>query len=98
MTASRSTFHAARFTFPVAPMLDFTYEALPGRVIFGRDSLAQLPQEVARLGASRALILCTPGQRALAEAVAERLGAQAVGIFAGAVMHVPIEVAGAARA
>ena len=76
----------------------FTYEALPGRVIFGLDSLARLPDEVARLDARRALVLCTPGQRPLAAAVAERLGDQAAGIYDQAVMHVPVEVATAARA
>ena len=38
-------------------------------------------------------MLCTPGQRALAERVADLLGDRAVGVFDGAVMHVPIETA-----
>ena len=48
-------------------MLEFTYETLPGRVVFGAGSLERLAGEVARLGASRALVLSTPGKRALAE-------------------------------
>jgi alcohol dehydrogenase class IV len=75
----------------------FTYEALPGRVIFGVGSLEQVAQEVDRLGASRALVLSTPGQRHLAETVADRLGERAVGIYDRAVMHVPVETAEEAR-
>lgn len=68
------------------------------RVVFGAGSLAQLPAEVERLGATRALVLATPEQRASAEKVAAMLGARAAGIFAEATMHVPIETARAARA
>ena len=78
-------------------MLEFTYEALPARVVFGRGSLERLNDEVARLGLHKALVLSTPSKRALAEEVAGRLGARAVGICDRAVMHVPIEVAEAGR-
>ncbi len=79
-------------------MLEFTYETLPGRVVFGAGSLERLAGEVARLGASRALVLSTPGKRALAEDAARRLGDRAAGIHDQAVMHTPIEVAKAGRA
>ncbi|AYY57880.1 maleylacetate reductase [Burkholderia multivorans] len=79
-------------------MHSFVYNGLPSRVIFGAGSLAQLPQEIERLGATRAIVLSTPPQRAQAEALAHRLGARAAGVFAEAVMHVPIETARAARA
>ena len=75
----------------------FTYETFPARVVFGAGSLAQLPDEVARLGAGNALVLCTPEQRAQAEDAARRLGKRSVGIYDKAAMHVPIEVAKAAR-
>jgi alcohol dehydrogenase class IV len=75
----------------------FTYDPLPGRVVFGAGSLEQLPAEVERLGVRRALVLSTPEQRASAEDVARRLGEQAAGVYDRAVMHVPIEVAQAAR-
>jgi maleylacetate reductase len=78
-------------------MLRFTYESLPSRVIFGAGSLEQLPGEVDRLGVGRALVLCTPGQRALAEAAAGRLGGRVAGIYARATMHVPAEIAEEAR-
>ena len=78
-------------------MRDFTYEAAPARVIFGVGSVERVAQEAERLGATRALVLSTPGGRARAEAVAARLGPRAAGVFAGAVMHVPLETAEAAR-
>jgi maleylacetate reductase len=40
----------------------FTYETSAGRVIFGEGSLAQLPQEVLRLGLKRVLVISTPEQ------------------------------------
>jgi maleylacetate reductase len=79
-------------------MLNFIYEAQPNRVVFGESRIDQLAGEVARLGAARSLILSTPGQRRLAEWAAELLDDRAAGIYAGAVMHVPIETAAAARA
>ncbi len=77
--------------------LDFIYEARPGRVVFGAGSLKHLESEVLALGAERALLLCTPEQRATAEAIAQRLGTRCAGVFDRAVMHVPIEVAREAR-
>jgi alcohol dehydrogenase class IV len=75
----------------------FVYNQLPGRVVFGAGSLDELPREIERLGATRALVLATPEQAAQADDVARRLGARCAGVFAKAVMHVPIEVARAAR-
>jgi maleylacetate reductase len=75
----------------------FAYEALPSRVVFGVGSLQQLPEEIDRLGATRALVLCAPEQRALGAEIAVMLGARSAGVFDGAVMHVPVEVAAAAR-
>lgn len=70
----------------------FTYVGNPARVIFGSGTVAQLPDEVDRLGAKRALILSTPAQQSDAEALAKRLGNRAVGVFAGATMHTPVDV------
>ena len=78
-------------------MQPFTYQAQATRVIFGAGTLARLPEEVERLGARRALVLSTPGQRASAERVAALLGERAAGIFDRAAMHVPIESAREAR-
>jgi alcohol dehydrogenase class IV len=78
-------------------MQSFNFTSLPSKVIFGQGSLAQVKNEIELLGAKRALILCTPEQRALAEHVSTLLDECAVGIFDRAVMHVPIETAEEAR-
>lgn len=70
----------------------FTYPINPGRILFGPGKLAYVAEEVTRLGASRALVLSTPFQRADAFALAERLGPLAAGIFSEATMHTPIDV------
>lgn len=78
-------------------MNSFIYQNLPVRVVFGAGKLASLGEEIERLEASRALILSTPEQEGMAEAVARQLGTRAGGVFARAVMHVPIETAHEAR-
>ncbi|ODV42986.1 maleylacetate reductase [Cupriavidus sp. UYMMa02A] len=78
-------------------MKGFVYHGTPARVVFDWGALAQLPAEVDRLGARRALVLASPDQRELAIRIASVLGERAAGIHANAVMHVPVEVAGAAR-
>ena len=62
------------------------------------NALDHLEREIGLLGASRALVLATPEQAASAEDLAKRLGPRCAGIFARAVMHVPIETAREARA
>lgn len=78
--------------------MNFNFDSRAQRVVFGPGCLARLGEEMDRLGLRRALVLCTPNQRAQAEMAAALLGDRAAGIFDGAVMHVPIEVARAARA
>ena len=78
-------------------MHPFVYTAQPARVIFGAGSLSQLAREIDALGAKKALVLCTPEQRASAEQVARLLGARAAGVYDRAVMHVPLETAREAR-
>jgi alcohol dehydrogenase class IV len=78
-------------------MHSFSYTQLPGRVVFGKNALEHLTREIELLGASRALVLSTPEQKAQAENVAGRLKDRCVGIFPRAVMHVPIEIAREAR-
>jgi maleylacetate reductase len=79
------------------PHRSFVYSPLPGRVVFGVGSFGKLADEFDELKVSRALVVCTPEQSPLADMVAIRLGAQCVGIFPKAVMHVPIEIARQAR-
>lgn len=76
----------------------FVYGALPARVVFGSGTLASLPQELERLGRSRALVLTTPQQAGEGKRLAGLIGRAAAGIHAGAVMHTPVEATEAALA
>jgi maleylacetate reductase len=79
------------------PMRPFVYDQSAIRVIFGVGALDRLAGEVERLPAKRALVLTTPGQSRLAADAEGRLGDLTAGVYAKAVMHVPIETARAAR-
>jgi maleylacetate reductase len=72
-------------------MKTFVYEGLPARVLFGSGTLAQLGEEVGRLGVKRVVVLATPQQENQARAISDRLGALSAGVFAGATMHTPVE-------
>jgi maleylacetate reductase len=76
----------------------FVFVANPGRLVFGPGTIAQLPEEVQRLGVERALVLSTPQQSELAQAAAERLGQVCAGQFSQATMHTPVAVTEAAMA
>lgn len=78
-------------------MTPFTYDALPGRVVFGAGSRGKLADELGGLGARRILVLSTPEQRGMALETSAPLGSMVVGLFDRAVMHVPIAIAQAAR-
>jgi maleylacetate reductase len=78
-------------------MRSFVYDLLPSRVVFGPGTIDGLANEVKTLSAKRALVLSTPGQRKLADEASRRLGVATAGIYAEAVMHVPVETARAAR-
>lgn len=75
-------------------MQSFVYTALPARVVFGSGTLAQVADEVRRLGCAKALVLSTPQQVEEAQALAARLGDLAAGVFAEAAMHTPTDVTG----
>jgi alcohol dehydrogenase class IV len=77
---------------------EFLYAAQAARIIFGAGALQHLPREIELLGARRALVLSTPEQAGDAERVAQQLGKYVAGVFAKAVMHVPVETAREARA
>ena len=85
----------------VAPLggavLKFIYNGLPARVVFGAGSRSQLPAELERLGAKRALLLSTPEQKDSVEKISETLGSRCAGIYDKAAMHVPLEIAEDAR-
>lgn len=73
-------------------MQPFVYESAPARVLFGSGTLAQVGDELTRLGAKRALVLATPFQTGDAQALAGQLGSRAAGVFAQAAMHTPVEI------
>ncbi len=74
-------------------MMDsFVFPGLTTRVVFGSGTMASAGEEVRRLGHAKALVLATPHQKADAEQLAARLGDLSAGLFAGAVMHTPVEV------
>ncbi len=73
-------------------MKDFIYNALPSRVIFGSGTLSRVPDELNRLGCSKALILSTEGQAQKARDLQDLLGNKAVGIYTEALMHTPTNV------
>ncbi len=78
-------------------MNSFIFNGQPARVVFGAGSLQHLALEIETLGVKKALVLSTPEQHACADMVAGMLGSRAAGVFAKAVMHVPIETAREAR-
>lgn len=73
-------------------MNEFVYQGSAARIVFGQGAISRVPEEIERLGCTRALILSTPNQRADAEALASRLGRLAVGICSDATMHTPVGV------
>ena len=77
----------------------FTYDALPGRVVFGAGtSRSGLAAEIHRLGAARLLVIAAEPERALAEDLVRPLGDLVAGWFSEVRAHVPVEVAESARA
>ena len=63
-----------------------------GRIVFGVDSVLQLPTEIARLAANRVLLISTPQQKDHLEMLQGLLGESAAATFSGAAMHTPVEV------
>jgi maleylacetate reductase len=70
----------------------FTYETLPSRVVFGQGTRHSLPAEAERLHLTRLLVLTTPEQEAQGRETLALLRDRGAGLFAGAVMHTPVEV------
>ncbi|UVC09403.1 maleylacetate reductase [Rhizobium sp. TH2] len=70
----------------------FTYQGSAAHIVFGEGRSQTAGEWVEKLGCSHALVLSTPHQKADAEALSARLGPLSSGVFAGAVMHTPVEV------
>jgi maleylacetate reductase len=73
-------------------MIDFAYDVLPTRVVFGAGSRDQISAEIDRLKCSRALVLSTPGYSGTAKELAHKIGQLVAGTFSGAAMHTPVSV------
>jgi maleylacetate reductase len=71
---------------------DFVYSTSPAHIVFGAGKSDTVGDWLDQIGCRRALVLSTPHQKADAERLAETLGVRAVGVFAGAVMHTPVDV------
>ncbi|MEO1270221.1 MAG: maleylacetate reductase, partial [Myxococcota bacterium] len=69
--------------------LSFQHEERRLRVRLGDDALDGLLDELEMLGCSRAWVVMTPGRAAYGEQVQEILSERCVGVFTGAVQHVP---------
>ncbi|MGO4833953.1 maleylacetate reductase [Rhizobiaceae sp. 2RAB30] len=73
-------------------MEDFVYTGMPARVVFGDGALSRLADELTGLGARRVLVITTPQQAADGQALAAGLSAHDPSLYAGAVMHTPVDV------
>jgi maleylacetate reductase len=70
----------------------FIARMAPVRVRFGERALEVIAEEVALLGAERALVLSTPQQADTALAFAEAIGDRSAGVYTRARMHTPVDV------
>lgn len=73
-------------------MRQFAYTSTNSRVVFGTGTLDRLGEEVRALGGSRAVVLTTPRQAALAARATGLLGPLSAGEFTGAAVHTPTDV------
>lgn len=72
--------------------MQFHYEGLPSRVIFGAGRRSEVGAELDRLGIKRALVICTADQSEMGASFAQMIGERVGAMYPGAVMHTPIEV------
>ncbi len=70
-------------------MRAFTYDALPGRVVFGPGMVSHVPEEVDRLMKKRVLLIATGSAVRRVPAIAGLLGDRLAGAFSGVAQHVP---------
>lgn len=79
-------------------MKAFTYDTLPGRVVFEAGaSRNRLAEEIQSLGAKRVLLISTEHEQGLAKDLAASIGERLAGHFTEVRPHVPIEIARRAR-
>lgn len=71
----------------------FSYDAIPGRVVFGSGSRRQLADEARSIGSERVLLVAGRHEEGLASEVSQILGSLVVGRFDDVAQHVPINKA-----
>ena len=76
----------------------FSYEALPGRVVFAPGARSLVDEELDRLGVSSVLVVASPHDQELVGELCRAIGARLAGRFDAVAAHVPIAVAEQARA
>lgn len=72
--------------------MQFNYDGLPSRVIFGAGRRVEVGEELDRLGVKRALVLSTADQSETCATFASMIGDRLGAIYPGAVMHTPVQV------
>ena len=83
---------------PTSLATRLSYEALPGRVLFGAGAVGELAAEVERLGARRALLVDGLFDAVLVERLERELGERHAGTLGEVAQHVPAELAASALA
>jgi maleylacetate reductase len=78
--------------------LDFVYDALPARVVFGAGRRSVLPDEVDRLGGRRVILVADGAATRIGDELADLLGNRLATRWDDVVQHVPVELATKARA
>ncbi|KWX11028.1 hypothetical protein TR74_00150, partial [Carbonactinospora thermoautotrophica] len=79
-------------------MRAFVHELVSGRVVFGAGALTEVPDEVARLGGRRVLVIHGEHEKRLVDRLTEELGDRVAARIGEVTQHVPVEQARAAVA
>lgn len=79
-------------------MSSFTYDALPGRIVFGAGAArSRLLDEIDAFGARRILLIATTAEDGLARDLCAPFAGRVSATFSGVRPHVPVDVAERAR-
>ncbi|WP_300016492.1 maleylacetate reductase [Pseudonocardia sp.] len=79
--------------------MHFTYDALPGRVVFGAGAArTELAAEIDRLGATRVLLIASERDAGRVRIITDPLAGRVAATFTAVREHVPVATADAARA
>jgi maleylacetate reductase len=78
-------------------MRSFTYDALPGRVVFGAGRRADIGREVDDLGLQRVMVIADENAKTIADELVGLLADHVATRWSEVAQHVPTELADAAR-